>query len=277
VPDVAADIVAYYEDHRPETARITAGLGALELERTQEVLRRHLPAPPARVLDVGGGEGVHAQWLAADGYAVHLVDPVPVHVEQAAAAARRAARPYTVARGDARALAERDATFDVVLLLGPLYHLTDEADRLRALREARRVVRTGGLVCVAAISRFASLFDGLARGFLFDPDFRAIVERDLDCGQHRNPQARPHWFTTAFFHHPHQLVDEAQRAGLAVRELVGVEGMAGWIGALAARFDDPADRAVILAAARATEREPTLAGLSAHLLLVAERAGGRDH
>ena len=53
---------------------MTGGLAELELVRTREVLRRHLPPPPARVLDVGGGTGVHARWLLADGYQVHLVD-----------------------------------------------------------------------------------------------------------------------------------------------------------------------------------------------------------
>ena len=87
-------------------------------------------------------------------------------------------------------------------LLGPLYHLTDRQDRVGALREAARVVRREGLVVVAGISRFASLFDGLARGYLSDDRFKAIVERDLRDGQHRNPTNEPHWFTTAFFTGP---------------------------------------------------------------------------
>ena len=158
-----------------------------------------------------------------------------------------------------------------MLVLGPCYHLTDAADRVRALREARRVARPGAPVFVAAISRFASLFDGLARGFLFEPEFAAIVEGDLADGQHRNDERRPHWFTTAYFHRPDDLVAEAEQGGLAVRELVGVEGMAGWQGALEARWRDAHDREVILQAARATETEPSLAALSAHLLLVAQR------
>ncbi len=47
------------------------------------MLRRHLPKLPAKVLDVGGGTGVHAQWLAAEGYRVHLIDPAPRHVAKA--------------------------------------------------------------------------------------------------------------------------------------------------------------------------------------------------
>jgi hypothetical protein len=63
----AADdtIVRHYQAHHEE-ARISEGFGQLELLRAQEVLRRHLPRPPAKVLDVGG-TGVHARWLAAAG------------------------------------------------------------------------------------------------------------------------------------------------------------------------------------------------------------------
>src|SRR5262249_4657474 len=151
-----------------------------------------------------------------------------------------------------------------VLLLGPLYHLTERSDRLQALAEACRVVRPGGPVFVAAISRFASLIDGLSRGFLFDPRFRSIVEHDLRNGQHRNPYDEPHWFTTAFFHHPSELPDEAAAAGLDCVEVVGVEGVAGWFGDAFERWDDGACRDAILFAARAVESEPSLIGASAH-------------
>ena len=176
-----------------EEERITAGLGQLELVRTQEILRRHLPSPPARILDVGGGTGVHAAWLAEDGYDVHVVDLAPRHVEMVKRTLNSLG--VTAEVGDARALGFADHTFDVVLLFGPLYHLTDRDDRIRALRESVRVVRPGGIVAVAAISRFASLFDGLARGFLFDPEFRPIVERDLARGpapQSRQPPTLVH-------------------------------------------------------------------------------------
>jgi ubiquinone/menaquinone biosynthesis C-methylase UbiE len=274
MPELPPEIARHYEGARPERTRITEGFGQLELVRTREIIRRHLPRPPASVLDVGGGEGVHATWLADDGYDVHLVDPVEAHVDAATAAAARLARPFTAGVGDARALDIPDASHDAVLALGPCYHLVDEAERVQALREARRVLRPGGVVFVAAISRYASLFDGLARGFLLDPSgaFRAIVDQDLATGQHRNPTEEPGWFTTAYFHRPDELVAEATAAGLDVRELVGVEGLAGWLPGLDERWADPEAREIILFSARATETEPALAGLSAHLLLVAQRA-----
>lgn len=267
MPDLPRDIRDHYESESDEGERLTSGPGRLELARTQEIVRRHLPAGTLRVLDVGGATGVHATWLADDGHEVHLVDPMPRHVEQVGQLASTG-RAITAEVGDARQLPVDDASVDVVLVFGPLYHLTERDDRVRALAEARRAVRPGGLVFVAAISRFASLLDGLSREFLFDPAFRRIAERDLHDGQHRNPDGNPHWFTTAYFHHPDELPQEAGDAGLEVVEVLGVEGVAGWLGPLFDRWDDPADREAILFAARATESEPTLIGASAHLLMV---------
>jgi len=267
------EVREHYESEIVEADRLARGSGRLEFLRTQEIVRRHLPASPLAVLDVGGGTGVHAEWLAADGHTVHLVDPMPRHVEQA----RRLAGPnrhITAEVGDARCLPINADSVDTVLLLGPLYHLTSREDRVRALSEARRVVRPGGVVFVAAISRFASLIDGLSRGFLFDPRFRAIVEQDLQDGQHRNPDRTPHWFTTAYFHHPSELPDEAVAAGLECVEVVGVEGIAGWFGPAFDRWDDPTDQEAILFAARAIEAEPSLLGASTHLMMVARRRPG---
>ena len=135
-----ADAVAAYYAQGIERDRLASGAGALELIRTQTVLERVLPAPPATVADIGGGPGRYAVWLAERGYHVHLVDPVPLHVEQAreAALARPGATLASAEVGDARSLSIPDTSVDAVLLLGPLYHLTERADRVRALTEARR-------------------------------------------------------------------------------------------------------------------------------------------
>jgi 2-polyprenyl-3-methyl-5-hydroxy-6-metoxy-1,4-benzoquinol methylase len=260
------DVVVQHYENTEEHERIVRGLGQLELVRTREILRRFLPDPPARVLDIGGGTGVHAAWLADEDYQVHLVDLTPRHV--AVVQEELGTRGVTAEVGDARSLTQPDGAYDVALLLGPLYHLTDRADRVRALTEAARVVRHDGLVAAAGITRFASLFDGLARDFLLDARFKMIVERDLRDGQHRNPTNEPHWFTTAFFHHPDELERETKDAGLAVIALLGIEGLAGWLPQLATLWSTDEGRDTILDAVRATESEASLRGLSAHMLIV---------
>jgi SAM-dependent methyltransferase len=267
----APGILAHYGEGDYEIDRLAQGRGQLERVRTQEILARHLLPPPAVLLDVGGGPGVYARWLAAQGYDVRLVDPVPLHVERARQAL--AGYPSASARlGHARRLDDPDASADAVLLLGPLYHLTERADRLRALREAARVLRPGGPLFAVGISRFTSLFDGLSAGFLDDPAFARIVDRDLREGQHRNPDNHPEYFTTAFFHHPDELQAEVREAGLAVVEAVGIEGPGWW---LPREFDawwgDPERRERLLAAVRAVEREPSVLGLGPHLMVVARK------
>jgi SAM-dependent methyltransferase len=261
------EILNHYGALYQEEHRLQSGLGALEFARTQEIVLRRLPAPPQRILDSGGGPGVYSAWLAGLGYEVHLVDLTPRHVEQA----RRISGLATAKVGDARRLGHADESMDAVLLMGPMYHLTERVERLSALRETRRVLRSGGLLYAAAISRFASLLDGLHTLAIDDPAFLSIVERDLDDGQHRNDTGNPAYFTTAFFHHPEELGREIEDAGLELLELLAVEGPV-WIARdFEARWGDPVRREQLLRLARNVEAEPSLLGASPHLLAVARR------
>jgi hypothetical protein len=137
---------------------------------------------------------------------------------------------------------------------------------LKALGEARRVLRAGGVVAAAAISRFASVLDGLYAGYLSDPEFWPIVERDLADGRHRTPTGAPEaYFTTAYFHRPEELSTELEEAGFVVEGEFGIEGP-GWL--LADRWENAAARRNILRAARVLEAEPTVVGASSHLLAI---------
>ena len=269
MPSIAPDILAHY-DEAHEQGRLVDGDGRLELLRTRALLERVLPPAPARVLDVGGAAGVYAAWLAARGYDVLLIDPVPRHIEQARDEAARSPNPFSVALGDARSLQQPDASADAVLLLGPLYHLTECGDRVLALREARRVARRGGVVAAAAISRHASYLDGLHGGLLDDdPAFAAIVEQDLADGQHRNPARNPAWFTTAYLHTPDGLAAEVREAGLELDGVFAVEGTAWLLPDLAERLADRERCAMLLDWIARVEREPSLLGASAHFLALA--------
>ena len=258
--------IAEYYERGEETARLSGVErgGALELVRTQELILRHLPEGPLSVLDVGGGPGVYAKWLVDLGHHVRLVDPVPLHLEQA-----RARDPRIVADvGDARALDAPDASADVVLLLGPLYHLTSRSDRVQALAEARRVLRPGGVVAAAAISRFAALLDLLIRlDRIHEPKIWATVEEAVRTGVFDGHQ--PGLFTTAYFHQPEELLAEVEEAGLAEACIYNVEGPGFMLTDLAERWDDAARRKAVLDAARLIERESALMGAASHLLVTA--------
>jgi ubiquinone/menaquinone biosynthesis C-methylase UbiE len=269
-----AEMTAHY-DAGIELPRLATNSGQLEFARTCDIIQRHFPPAPAVVLDVGGGPGVYACLLARQGYQVHLLDPIALHVEQAREAARRQPdHPLASAVvGDARQLDHADGSADAVLLLGPLYHLTDRADRLLAWREACRVLRPGGVVLAAAISRFASALDGMKQALFDDPVFAAIVERDLRDGQHRNPTNHPFYFTTTYFHLPDELKVEAEEAGLRHQTTLGVEGPGWLLQNFEAWWNDATRRQRMLAVAQALESEPALLGVSAHLLAVARKPG----
>ena len=271
--ELDAEILAHYQEGVERDRLLHGGAGHLEYLRTRELLARYLPPAPATVLDVGGGAGVYALPLAREGYSVHLIDAVPLHVEQASEASNlQQDSPLASAQvGDARRLVWDDNSVDAVLLLGPLYHLTSREERLHALQEAYRVVRPGGVVTAAAISRFASTYAGLFGGFLEDPRFEEIVERDVREGQHRNPTGRTEWFTTAYFHLPEELSNEATEAGFLVEALVGIEGPAWVLPDLDSWLEDPQHRSTLLEAIRRVETEPSLLGATAHILVVGRR------
>jgi SAM-dependent methyltransferase len=262
---LSGEISAYYR-RGGEHDRLSGGNGRLEFLRTWDILTRALPPAPATILDVGGATGVYAGPLARAGYAVTVVDPLPEHVAAAAALPG-----VTAVQGDARALPVPDGRADAVLLLGPLYHLIDRGDRVTAWREAARAVRPGGLVAGAVISRFASLLDGFAKGFFAEPEFVSVVEGALAGGVHRNPDGRPAWFTSAYFHHPAEPAGEAAEAGLTAIRTVFVEGPPWMTPRVAEFLADERLTAVLLDMLRRVEEEPSLVGASSHLLTLARR------
>ena len=267
------EVLAYYEQYAEES-RLSTGPFKLEFARTKEILERVLPAPPARVIDVGGAAGTYSAWLASLGYAVHLVDASARLVEEARRRNASLAKPIeSLTVGDARSLPHGDGTADVVLLMGPLYHLPSQADRLRALGEVIRMLVPSGLVIVAAISRYASTMAAFARHAALDPAFTRIRNQDLIDGQHRNDTGRLSYFTTAYLHRPEDVRQELEAAGFRDCAVLGVEGP-GWIlGDFEERWDEPALRDNLMEVARALEAEPSMLGASAHLLGLGRKAG----
>jgi ubiquinone/menaquinone biosynthesis C-methylase UbiE len=259
------EVLDYY-DRFPEESRLATGPFKLEFERTKDILTRVLPPPPARVIDVGGAAGTYSAWLAEHGYDVHLIDATPRLIAEARERNATLAKPIaSIAVGDARSLAEADGSAAAVMIMGPLYHLPSSTDRQAALREARRVLASPGIVVAAGISRYASALDGLSRKVL-DPAFLRIRDQDLIDGQHRNPTDTLNYFTTAYFHRPEDLRGELEQAGFSKVEVMGVEGVAWMFADFESRWADEALRQDILNVARALEAEPSIVGVNAHLL-----------
>lgn len=269
-PRVTTEIIEFYTSRYDEDARLSSTApGVLEFARTQELLRRHLPDAPASVLDVGGGPATHARWLMADGYSVHLVDPIERHLQQA-----RSRCSCTTELGDARTLTASDQTYDAVLLFGPLYHLPDRTDRLQALYEAHRVLRAGGLMAAAVISRHSALLDLAATNRLGS---NTVMQGILDSGHH-DPALG---FTTAYFHRAEELNSEMTEAGFTNVRLYGIEGPLWPVlrGIETHTGDSLTDSPLFSSAstaARLTETDPAVIAASAHILAIGYRGPGED-
>ena len=206
------------------------------------------------------------------GYEVHLVDASPRLVEEARARSAKATTPLaSLSVADARRLPQENGSAAAILVMGPLYHLPAAADRVASLREAFRVLAGNGTAVVAAISRYASALDGLARKLSLDPRFVKIRDRDLAEGQHRNDTNNDDYFTTAYFHRPDDLRSELEGAGFRDVTVLGVEGPAWMLPDFDARWENPALRKDLLDIARALESEPPVIGVSAHLLGIGQK------
>jgi SAM-dependent methyltransferase len=253
---IDARIQAYYDRQFAESERLTtrSAQGRLEHQRTQELIRELVP-PGSRILDVGGATGAHAAPLAADGYVVHLLDPVASQVEAA-----RTDGTFTAEVGDARRLPSGDDEFDAALLLGPLYHLESRGERLQALGEARRVVRPGGHVFAAAIprlTRHAAVTLTREIPHPYPPEWTALLE-------HGTPEPGSR-FPGGHFHTGEELEAELVDAGLVDVRVVGVEGPAG-LGMETLDEATPEVHAAALTIARAVADVPGIRDLSNHLL-----------
>ncbi len=268
-PALAGEIIEHYENVQ-EVSRLERPESQIERLRTQELLNRYLPPPPAEILDIGGGAGAYAFWLADLGYKVHLVDGVPLHISQAELIANQREGPAlaSISLGDARQINHPERSVDGVLLLGPLYHLTRRRDRIRALREAWRVLRPGGMVFAVGITRYASMVAALLEDFITDSQFSPIYEQDMRNGQHRNPTSNPRFFTTAFFHYPQELIDEVSQAGFRFETLLAIEGPARLLKDFETRWQDAAVQERIVQLSRMVESEPILWGVSPHILAI---------
>ena len=265
-------ILSYYEEF-DERSRLSKGAGLLEFFRMQEIVRRFASPPPGVVLDVGGGPGRYSCWLAKLGYEVHLIDPVPKHLQQALeASASQPSHPLaSVSEGDARRLNRSNQSMDILLLMGPLYHLPDRGERMAALRESRRVLKAGGVLIATAVNRFAFLMDGLMDGYIDEQAFMSMLHHNLSNGRYEPDLYSPRYFTTSFFHRPEELEVEVAEAGLYQKGLFSVQGPGEYAVDLEARMSDPARRRQLLDLVRLVEEERTLMGMASHLVIVAEK------
>ena len=261
------EILQYYNNSAVESYRLDRDSSQLEKIRTQLIIEEFLNKAPLKILDVGGGAGVYSFWLKEKGHEVHLLDPSSVNLEhERKKAEEKGCQLDAIVEGVAENLPYQDESFDVVLFLGPLYHLTERDERIKAIKEAKRVLKKGGVVFAAAISRYASLFDGFMRNLVADPAFVSILQEDLKNGQHRNQTDNFQYFTTAYFHHPKELKEELSVAGFDGIRILPVESFGWLLPDFAEKWKDKKFRELLLKTIKTVEEDEILLGVSSHLV-----------
>ncbi len=155
-----SNIEKHYNKH-PEDLRLQRRHGMVEFETTMHHLRRFL-CQGQFILDIGAGTGRYASALMVEGYRVKAVELVRRNIE----VFLRREPMADVVQGDARNMPFLpDAMADVTLLLGPLYHLMGDEEKLKALVEAKRVTKPGGLIFIAYLMNEYSILS-----YCFDED-----------------------------------------------------------------------------------------------------------
>ena len=263
------DIDSFYTA-TSEEGRLQLGLGPLEFERNKDLIGRFLPKNGV-IADVGGGPGIYAEWLAGVGHEVHLVDPVEKHIKQANKRSKQSKKPFKAILGEAQKLDLPDNFADVVIMHGPLYHLQEKSERLKALSEAKRVLKPGGVLLGFAINHSASAIVAFVNGAIHIPEILQMCREELTSSLHHPPQNIPGILTSSFFHRPRQLRDEVEEAGFAYINTFAVEGMI-WLDKN--YFETRADeqkKAAVMELLKLTESDQELLTLSPHMMIAGRK------
>jgi ubiquinone/menaquinone biosynthesis C-methylase UbiE len=266
------NITGFYANE-VEKNRLESEYFMLEGVRTREVIARYAK-DRKKIIDIGGGAGYYSFWLKQLGHEVHMIDLSPRNVELAREqSATGGITLDSLQTGNALSLPFSDNSFDIALLLGPLYHLISREERIDALKESTRVLKTGGTLIAAVISRYASLIDGYQRDLVTDHEFFKIMRNDLEDGVHLNNTGNMEYFTTAYFHTPQEIEKEIQESGLKFEKLIAVEGFGWIIPEIKTKLNNTPYRDNLFDTLRLLESNKDLIAASPHILAIAVKSG----
>lgn len=261
--------IEWYYNKGGEASRLNQRY-KLEAIRTRRLIEKHLSDAAHEIVDIGGAAGAYAFWLSEQGYSVHLVDPIPLHIRQAEDASRDLG--VTLAGlhiASAEELPFEDAAFDTALFMGPLYHLIERHTRIKALRECRRILRPGGQIFAVAISRYGTVVEGLFKDYISLPRYADLMLEAARTGIHRNPDRQSGFFTTAYFHTPAELAQELIEAGFGNLKMRAIEGPWSCIPEFNRKWEHEAFRNLLLEAIEEMEADPSVVGFGGHIMAVA--------
>ncbi|MEK4627701.1 MAG: class I SAM-dependent methyltransferase [Solibacillus sp.] len=214
------EIIDYYEQF-DEWGRLDRE--PLEFHVNWHYIKKYLPVK-GRILDNGAGPGKYSMALAKEGFRVTLTDLTPKLVEVAEAKAielklENQFSEFIVA--DARKLEQiEDEQFDATLMLGPMYHLQQEVDRIIALKELNRVTKKDGIVFVAFMPRTKHIFNSLINPENWRPNDSMIeIEQFSKSGCFNHSEVNR--FTGAYYFDIDEIQPLMESQGFQCIQLIG--------------------------------------------------------
>ena len=271
-----------------ERNRLRTGIGIIEFERTKEILVEKLPKPPAVIYDIGGAYGEYAWWLASLGYEVHLFDLSITNIAMSTDLAEEypGAKLASATVCDARFVPRPDKSADAVLLMGPLYSITEYEERLLAIGESRRLLKDDGILFTAALTPYSILVprivlyhidDTKKRKELDDPAVIAAIERALEDGCYMNPEKKiASGLGSTHLHTAKALREELSLGGFDTVSVHGVMGGAWLAPNLDELLANEETKAVLMKTVRMLDNHEEIIGLSGHLLAVSRKRTGEE-
>lgn len=268
------DEVYEFYNSGAEVGRLERGLGKIEFFRTKEILKGYISGSNV-VYDIGGGIGKYSDWLSELGNSVHLLELAPSAVEYAQNHQDKK-HPYICEVCDARHINRGDNSADIVLLMGPLYHLQNLEDRVQVLKESYRVLKKNGLLFCTGISKFSSATwalstYGVSNNYLDDPVYQAMIQKELTTGKHNRPKEYPYFISQAYFHTPRQLQKEIESVGFQTVKRLAVEGIIWFTPCLPEKWENINSRNMLLQIMRKTECEDSIMGMSPHFMIISKK------
>lgn len=267
---VSRNIEAFYNKASEET-RLDKGMGVFEFERIKCLIEKYIKSPSLKIIDVGGGTGKYSEWLAKKGHQVHLVEPVSKHITIAQNRANKLKNKYTIHQGESRKLEFPNNFADLIILHGPLYHLQKKEDRELSIREAKRVLKNGGIILGFAINYTASTLVGLLNGLIHKKSFFEMCKEELITGKHDPPNDFPWLLAEAYYHNPKQLKGEFTNQELVYLNTYSVEGLAWLDKDYFANMLDDKKKNTLIELTQITENDSFLLPFSPHMMIAVKK------
>lgn len=267
---ISSNIDQFYTKASEET-RLEKGMGIFEFERVKSLISKYTKSPSSKIIDVGGGTGKYSEWLAKEGHQVHLVEPVYKHLKIAQNRANKLKNKFVVHQGESSNLDFKNNFADLIILHGPLYHLQKQEDRELTIKEAKRVLKKGGIILGFAINNTASTLVGLLNGLIHKKAFFKMCKEELTTGKHNPPNEFPWILAEAYYHKPEQLEKEFNNQDLTHINTYAIEGLAWLDKDYFSNMLHEKRRKTLLELIKITENDYHLLPFSPHMMIALQK------